>query len=573
VTAERLPRSDSPGTDAVVSGDPPAAAHGRLASLTGAWLTPWRATAILAVLLLAAWLFNLFGPEPRLVVSEKTTFITTPLGSDGLPDYSAHMLAAYGPAPPPEENAAVPLLAALWPMDFSGPDLALVCKAIGIPNEKPARPPLMRPDADPLLKLLNGLDELVGDAQSRPWGADEAPEIRDWIDRNAHAIDLLVEAAGRPRYHLPSPSLLRGPPEMLVGLLLPDVQSFRTAARALACRGMAHAGVGRFAEAWRDIHAIHRLAGLLASPDRPTSFLVTQLVAAATSFMADRCTLELLGLPELPDDVLAAIRHDLAALPPRATLADSLASERLMGIDAVVWLRRPGAGANSLANLTGYGPGPDPLALLAPTSLDWNVVTGTMNAAYTGLAEAAGRESFTARKTAADAVEQSFRPTRPTDPLGLAGLAVHLALSRQERSGFVARQLIGMLLPAISSADAALARRECLSDLVRIAAALEAARRADPSRRYPATLAALSPGLLTAVPVDPFSGGPFFYERRGDGYLLYGVGQNLADDGGTDAYGWIVGGEWRDAAGSPIHPTGDIVVRMPMPKRPLRRAR
>lgn len=564
MAAEGFPRSAAPDSAGSAPDEGPSAAPGRWS-----WLTPWRAAGILTVLLVVAWLFNLFGPEPRLVVSEETTWITSPLGADGLPDYSAHVLAALGPAPPPEENAAVPLLEALWPMEFAGPDLALVCKAIGIPNEKPARPPLVRADADPLLK---GLDELVDDAQSRPWSPDEVPELRDWVDRNGRAIDLLVEAAGRPHYFLPSPSLLRGRPEMLISMLLPDVQWFRTAARALACRGMGHAGAGRFAEAWRDIHAIHRLGRLLAPPDRPNTFLITQLVSAAISFMADRCTLELLGLPDLPDDVLAAIRRDLAALPPRATLVDSLSSERLMGIDAVVWLRRPGAGVNSLANLTVGGPGPAPLALCSPTSLDWNIVAGTMNAAYKGLVEAAGRESFAARKTAAEAVERSFDTARPTGPSGLAGLAVHLALSRQERSGFVARQLIGMLLPAVSSADAALARRDCLSDLVRIAAALEAARRADPGRAYPGRLDALVPGFLAAVPADGFSNGPLFYERRGDGYLLYGVGQNLADDGGTDGYGWIVGGEWRDEAGSPIHPAGDIVVRMPMPKRPLRRA-
>ena len=301
-------------------------------------------------------------------------------------------------------------------------------------------------------------------------------------------------------------------------------------------------------------------------------FLITQLVAGAISHTADDCTLELLGIADLPDDVLAAIRRDLAALPPRGTLADSLASERLMGIDAVVWLRRPGVGSKALVDLTAGGPAPSALAFCSPTSLDWNVVAGTLNAAYTGLVEAAGRESFTARKTAAEDVERAFRPARPTGTPELAGLAVHLALSRQERSGFVARELIGLLLPAVSSVDAALGRRDCLSDLARIAAALEAARRADPGHAYPERLEALVPGFLAAVPADTFTGKPLSYARRGDGYLLYGVGQNLADDGGTDFGGWIVGGEWRERPTSANPATTDIVVRMPIPKRPLRRA-
>ena len=85
-------------------------------------------------------------------------------------------------------------------------------------------------------------------------------------------------------------------------------------------------------------------------------------------------------------------------------------------------------------------------------------------------------------------------------------------------------------------------------------------------------LEALVPGFLAAVPADTFTGRPLSYARRGDGYLLYGVGQNLADDGGTDFGGWIVGGEWRERPTSANPATTDIVVRMPIPKRPLRRA-
>jgi hypothetical protein len=50
--------------------------------------------------------------------------------------------------------------------------------------------------------------------------------------------------------------------------------------------------------------------------------------------------------------------------------------------------------------------------------------------------------------------------------------------------------------------------------------------------RLPETLEALVPGYLPAVPCDPFDGAPFRYSaERG---LLYSVGANLVDDGGTD---------------------------------------
>lgn len=68
---------------------------------------------------------------------------------------------------------------------------------------------------------------------------------------------------------------------------------------------------------------------------------------------------------------------------------------------------------------------------------------------------------------------------------------------------------------------------------------------------YPDQLAALVPTYLPAVPADPFGGRPLRYQQKsgGSGFLLYSIGNNLIDDGGTPA---------TNAA--PAHEqTGDIV--------------
>lgn len=61
---------------------------------------------------------------------------------------------------------------------------------------------------------------------------------------------------------------------------------------------------------------------------------------------------------------------------------------------------------------------------------------------------------------------------------------------------------------------------------------------------YPETLDALAPGILTAVPNDPCTGRPLVYRRVGEGFIVYSLGLNLTDDGGTET--------WDDA-------TGDVV--------------
>ena len=74
---------------------------------------------------------------------------------------------------------------------------------------------------------------------------------------------------------------------------------------------------------------------------------------------------------------------------------------------------------------------------------------------------------------------------------------------------------------------------------VRLMLALEIYR--DEQGGYPESLDALAPGILDAIPEDPFAAdGRFVYRRidrssdeHGRGYLLYSVGADGVDDGGV----------------------------------------
>ena len=76
-----------------------------------------------------------------------------------------------------------------------------------------------------------------------------------------------------------------------------------------------------------------------------------------------------------------------------------------------------------------------------------------------------------------------------------------------------------------------LARHEQLLRLLRVQLALEEARQS--RGRYPATLQDLTPKILREVPTDPFDGQPLRYRPQGNSYLLYSVGPDLKDNGGT----------------------------------------
>jgi len=66
----------------------------------------------------------------------------------------------------------------------------------------------------------------------------------------------------------------------------------------------------------------------------------------------------------------------------------------------------------------------------------------------------------------------------------------------------------------------------------RVALAIERYRLA--SGRLPDALTDLVPTYLDAVPIDPFDGKDLRYEKLGVGFVVYSIGEDLRDDGGTE---------------------------------------
>ena len=66
----------------------------------------------------------------------------------------------------------------------------------------------------------------------------------------------------------------------------------------------------------------------------------------------------------------------------------------------------------------------------------------------------------------------------------------------------------------------------------RIAVAIERYRRAH-GDVLPATLTDLMPAYLTGIPEDPLTGKPMLYRAASDAYIVYSVGPDGKDDGGS----------------------------------------
>jgi hypothetical protein len=92
--------------------------------------------------------------------------------------------------------------------------------------------------------------------------------------------------------------------------------------------------------------------------------------------------------------------------------------------------------------------------------------------------------------------------------------------------------LAAIAIPNITKASQVLAHNQTLVNEAQIACALERYHLAH--GEYPETLDALAPQFIEKLPHDIIGGQPLHYRRIGDGkFMLYSVGWNETDDGGT----------------------------------------
>jgi hypothetical protein len=540
----------------------------------------------LFLLLLGVFFFQLFGPNPRIIVSRQTTYLTEPLGRNGLPDYERYVLEQYREGVTPQNNGATLLWKALWPGELSPNEYAEVAKELGlssIPSKQESLVPIYRETqskrvaawlthqaaetgesttgADSSTPAAAGVDPLLGDAFafqnsleqateqlfqqaiSRRWTSQQIPPLAQWIHENQKPLDLLVEASRRPRCYFPMRSLLNRDQDPLISLSLSGVQGTREVGRSLPARAMWHLGEGRPNEAWQDLLAVHRIARLISQGNT----LIEQLVAFAIDGVARNGTQTLLHHGNLSTEQVQQIRRDLNTLPPFAGAATALdQGERLLTVDLIVHL----ASTKDMSweqmakelNIDTHG-----MQVLEVVSVDWNLVLQELNAWYDRLVTAARLPDHAKRTVAMDQMQADvqilFANAQTPTRLALS------AVSRRQRSEVVAALMLGLFLPMVDVTVHNEDRANAAAQLTQLAAALAEYRAAHGA--YPAKLDDLAPAFLEKPPTDFFNAAPFFYKRDGEGYLLYSAGENGADDGGSNEILQIHIGqplEWFDQA-------------------------
>jgi hypothetical protein len=547
-------------------------------------------TAIMLTGIIVAFLYQLFGPNPRIIVSQETTVITSPLGTDGLPDYQRYWQDRGREGVTHENNGAVLFWKAIWPGELDAEERLLLAEALGFEQEpeesKSLQTPYSRGVRDAIMLWRAGMEkqepddddatpitsqqhpnfsawnqhaeEVIEYAMDYPWTSEKIPPLADWVANNEEPFALLKEATLRSSWWSPSPSLLQDPYTGGISIALPHIQSARDVARAFCVRSMCHAGEGLYPEAWSDLMVNYRLARFVGE----SHSLIGQLVAIAIDGITLNRTLTLLQGEDLDAGFARQVLADLNAMKNPSDMVGSLdKGERIMFADMVIAMARDGS------ELTNFNYGTNPLRVdyLANLSIDWNVTLRDGNHWHDKLVAAARQPKREERLAALDKFDDDLTALYSTSrsPLHFAASF----LNTQARSSFVSDTMIGLMLSAVSAAMNAEDRTAAQLDLTRVAAAL-AVYRAEQGE-YPEKLEQLAPSVVAQLPNDLYSGKPFIYKRMADGgYLLYSVFENGKDDGGSDLHGEIVKGEWVEESVD-ANLDGDLVIRVPLPKREL----
>ena len=92
--------------------------------------------------------------------------------------------------------------------------------------------------------------------------------------------------------------------------------------------------------------------------------------------------------------------------------------------------------------------------------------------------------------------------------------------------------LLHAIIPALSRITSIDIRNIAQLRTAHVALAIERYRLA--TRRLPDALTDLVPSYLDAVPADPFDGNEMRYKKLETGFVVYSIGEDLRDDGGTE---------------------------------------
>ena len=466
----------------------------------------WTLGVIVWILLL------LFFVIPPFAISPETTYLMEPRAKEfyGI-DYRAAIEQQLDPGVPPEENG-LRLLTETFGRPFFGKAFEdqhwnRLCEYLGLPTD--IEPTLTYTDWEEYRTTLEPEEQEIVNAMRKESAhillSEEAmPIVRQWLDENTPAIELIVSAIQMP--------VLYAPPmfgEDLSKTVLVNDNIGRSMVRSLGIRVRYCFATGDIEAAWDDVLAMYRLGEQHRQSvwDMGSAFTNSAILGSASAFAeavllhSDWNSEEVLRRYEVIAPFLQPFREN--------EIRFVLRNRRLEILDFVQYV--PSSREEMLAK-------------------NWQDWWKQKQAVYFRRGYA-----MVEVNRQCDEWEQRFfdgLPEKEKEFMGMYDICKIVAWYGTLTSiPVVVGQGMSALLIYTGEALRTLPESgQAHVSLTHLVFALEAYRRDNGG--YPDTLDALQEHYIAEIPLDPFSGEAFRYVKEGENYLLYSVGPNGVDDEG-----------------------------------------
>lgn len=481
--------------------------------------------ALLGVLgILSSWIaFQLVSPffmgPTQVRISRETTYITSPIGPNGLPDFAAALAELRGPSLALGDRYSIALMrASNVPEQYS---VALEVKQALEFLEKLSRPPLGKRISERLnLRFETELSHLLR-LEEGTWTAAKNPALSRELDNYEEALDLLVDARHR--------CCASHPQHSLSSLTVIYDSSVTQAARMLRARGLRCAGSGQLAETLAHFEALVTLAdfhsevagGQLFDRYEDTLMQVCLFLGRALSGQSG-------SWPE--HGLRVALRHSTRLADHKPLRAHK--EERLLALSKIV---------SSAETLPRFMPDA-PWLIRQDKYLDTNLLLVRMNQRFDDLERPIRSQDHSGSVKAIQEVQDRWSKAVQENHSVDDWNWFHLLTTGPHQRRRIRTQAVADRWKNSSWYALAHARATCdwkwklkaYQSVIAAALALEIHKTKHGA--YPERLEALAPAILSEVPDDPFTNGPVTYRRIEGGFLVYSIGSDNHDDNGDPEY-------------------------------------
>jgi len=342
--------------------------------------------------------------------------------------------------------------------------------------------------------------------------------ISQWVESNEAALREFKTAAAMPyclRSYATDPNM-RDP--WVMGVVLPHLSPLRSLGRLSIWRSRIDLERGDTRQAVEDCLAVARAGRHW----QRSGILIEQLVGLALGQLGHLEILAIVQTRELSPADLADLQRELTTLYPGRYPLINLEAERLGILDTIQRVFTEG------------GPGGGHIALAGTRKLsDFMTATGSWDdesewIMAVGIVHAGRGKTTTKANWLFDEQAKLARLTPYERHAAQAPRTDDLLQSLPAYR----YALIHILAPALDRAAEIAFRGKVLHEATITAVALQRYRLEKGA--YPASLDALrQAGYIDAVPADPYGTGPLAYKVTDDRFILYSVGPDFKDNGGT----------------------------------------